>query len=243
MKDISYLKESGIDIDGALQLLGTVEMYNDTLNEFLKGIDEKFNNIKVYKDNNDLVNYSILVHSLKSDSKYLGFTKLAMLAYNHEIKSKENDIVYVNSHFMDLENELKRVLGIVKEYIGINDTTDGAILIADDSDVVRNFATKILNDKCKVFTAVNGLEAIKLINTNSNIKGLLLDLNMPEYDGFSVLDYLNRNGLFSRIKVSIITGDDEKDKITKAFAYPIMDVISKPFNVDTVNNTIDKMLS
>ena len=135
------------------------------------------------------------------------------------------------------------VLGIVKEYIGINDTTDGAILIADDSDVVRNFATKILNDKCKVFTAVNGLEAIKLINTNSNIKGLLLDLNMPEYDGFSVLDYLNRNGLFSRIKVSIITGDDEKDKITKAFAYPIMDVISKPFNVDTVNNTIDKMLS
>ena len=243
MKDISYLKESGIDIDGALQLLGTVEMYNDTLNEFLKGIDEKFNNIKVYKDNNDFVNYSILVHSLKSDSKYLGFTKLAMLAYNHEIKSKENDIVYVNSYFMDLENELKRVLGIVKEYIGINDTTDGAILIADDSDVVRNFATKILNDKCKVFTAVNGLEAIKLINTNSNIKGLLLDLNMPEYDGFSVLDYLNRNGLFSRIKVSNITGDDEKDKITKAFAYPIMDVISKPFNVDTVNNTIDKMLS
>ena len=68
MKDISYLKESGIDIDGALQLLGTVEMYNDTLNEFLKGIDEKFNNIKVYKDNNDFVNYSILVHSLKSVS-------------------------------------------------------------------------------------------------------------------------------------------------------------------------------
>ena len=166
-----------------------------------------------------------------------------MLAYNHEIKSKENDIVYVNSYFMDLENELKRVLGIVKEYIGINDTTDGAILIADDSDVVRNFATKILNDKYKVFTAVNGLEAIKLINTNSNIKGLLLDLNMPGYDGFSVLDYLNRNGLFSRIKVSIITGDDEKDKITKAFEYPIMDVISKPFNVDTVNNTVDKMLS
>ena len=90
MKDISYLKESGIDIDGALQLLGTVEMYNDTLNEFLKGIDEKFNNIKTYKDNNDLVNYSILVHSLKSDSKYLGFTKLAMLAYNHEIKHYHN---------------------------------------------------------------------------------------------------------------------------------------------------------
>ena len=113
MKDISYLKESGIDIDGALQLLGTVEMYNDTLNEFLKGIDEKFNNIKVYKDNNDFVNYSILVHSLKSDSKYLGFTKLAMLAYNHEIKSKENDIVYVNSYFMDLENELHKAFEVI----------------------------------------------------------------------------------------------------------------------------------
>lgn len=243
MKDINYLKESGFDIDSALQLLGSVEMYNDTLNEFIKGIDEKFNNIKIYKDKNDLVNYSILVHSLKSDSKYLGFTELAMLAYNHEIKSKENDIVYVNSYFINLEDELKRVLRIVKEYIGTNNNTEGAILIADDSDVVRNFAVKIIGDKCKVFTATNGLETIKLINDNSNIKGLFLDLNMPGYDGFSVLEYLNKNGLFSRIKVSIITGDDEKDRITKAFTYPIMDVISKPFNVDAVNSTVDKMLN
>lgn len=243
MKDISYLKESGIDIDGALQLLGTVEMYNDTLNEFLEGIDELFSNIKTYKENNDLVNYSVLVHSLKSDSKYLGFTNLAMLAYNHEIKSKENDLVYVNSNFMDLENELNRVLGIVKEYVGLNNSTDFGVLVADDSNVVRNFATKIISEKCKVFTAVNGLEAIKLINNNPNIKGLLLDLNMPGYDGFSVLDYLSRNGLFSRIKVAIITGDVEIDKISKSFEYPIMDVISKPFNVDAVNNIIDKMLN
>ena len=63
-----------------------------------------------YKNSGDMPNYAILVHSIKSDSKYLGFTHLAELAYNHEMKSKENDVEYVNANFEELENEVNSII-------------------------------------------------------------------------------------------------------------------------------------
>ena len=65
---------------------------------------------------NDMENYAIDVHSLKSDCKYLGFYDLADVAYEHELKSKENDSNFVNENFERLANEYLKVLNIVKEY-------------------------------------------------------------------------------------------------------------------------------
>ena len=114
--DVNYLKDNGVDVDHALELLGDMDMYNSTINDFLLEIDDKWNRIVEYKNNSDMENYAIEVHSLKSDSKYLGLMKLADIAYQHELKSKENDIDYVNSNFDKLENELKKDLEIIKEY-------------------------------------------------------------------------------------------------------------------------------
>ena len=72
--------------------------------------------IESYKENNDMENYAIEVHSLKSDSKYLGFMKLAELAYNHEMKSKEKDVDYVNANYNELLAETKRIFDVVKKY-------------------------------------------------------------------------------------------------------------------------------
>ena len=76
MKDASLLIRNGINIEGSLELFGDMEMYNETLNDFLNCIDKKIADIKRYKESSDMPNYAILVHSLKSDSKYLGFTNL-----------------------------------------------------------------------------------------------------------------------------------------------------------------------
>ena len=62
-------------------------------------------------------NYSISVHALKSNSKYLGFTKLAELAYDHEMKSKENDIAYVDEHFAELDSVYHDIISIVEKYL------------------------------------------------------------------------------------------------------------------------------
>jgi len=113
---VDYLKQNGIDVDHGLELLGDMEMYDETLKLFMEGLNERFNKIKTFKEQNNMPDYAVEVHALKSDSKYLGFTKLAELAYNHEMKSKENDSEYVNNNFKELYDETLNIFNIVKKY-------------------------------------------------------------------------------------------------------------------------------
>ena len=111
-----YLRSHGVDIDHALDLLGDMEMYHMTLHDYLEEIDEKLANLKKYLEEKDMENYAILVHSMKSDAKYLGFMSFADIAYQHELKSKEKDFTYCKDHFEELENELHKFLDIAREY-------------------------------------------------------------------------------------------------------------------------------
>ena len=118
--DRSYLENNGVDVNHALELLGDMEMYNMTINDFMSEVEEKWGRINQYKDSNDMPNYAIEVHSLKSDCKYLGFMTLADISYQHELKSKENDSNFVNEHFDELKNEYEKVLKIAKNYVEHN---------------------------------------------------------------------------------------------------------------------------
>ena len=104
-------------MDKSLEFLMDMEMYNMTLNDFMTSKDEKWSKIKEYKNSEDMKNYSIEVHSLKSDCKYLGLMKLADICYEHELKSKENDLEFVKQNFERLEEEYNKSMELMKEYI------------------------------------------------------------------------------------------------------------------------------
>ena len=252
--DINVLIQGGVNVNGALELLGDMDTYNETIQDFLSEIDEKLANIKKYKEEQDMDNYAILVHSLKSDSKYLGFTALAELAYQHELASKAKDVRFVIGSYDALMTEANRILDIVKKYTsgavseGVtlvsNNPNAKKILVADDSNIIRNFVQKVVPEEYVVISANDGQEAIKVISEElANLKGILLDLNMPNVDGFQVLEFLNSNGLFAKVPVTIITGDDSKDTVMKAFDYPIVDVLNKPFTEQAVKNVMSKMIN
>ena len=118
--DRNYLESMGVDVNHALELLGDMEMYNMTISDFMKEVEEKWGRIVDYKNQNNMPDYAIEVHSLKSDCKYLGFMSLADIAYEHELKSKENDSNFVNENFERLENEYKKVLDIARTYVEHN---------------------------------------------------------------------------------------------------------------------------
>ena len=111
-----YLKANNVDLDKALEFLGDMEMYNATVGDFLSEVKAKWNRIVEYKNNNDMANYAIEVHSLKSDAKYLGLMSLAEISYEHELKSKENNSEFVNNNFKRLEVEYTKGLNIMKTY-------------------------------------------------------------------------------------------------------------------------------
>ena len=250
MKDVNILKNNGVNVEKSLELFGDMDTYNETLETFLGEIDEKINKIKKYKEIADMANYAILVHSLKSDAKYFGFDKLAELSYNHELESKANHIYYVYDHFEELMNETDRILNIVREYFGketikkevVNTIKDKTILVVDDSEVISSFIKKIFNNEFNVVVAKDGMEAVKQLN-NDKLVGMLLDLNMPNVNGFVVLEYMKKNNLLEKIPVAIITGVGNDDIVKKSFDYKIVDVLRKPFNERDIRKIVEKIIN
>lgn len=250
MKDVNILKNNGVNVDKSLELFGDMETYDETLETFLTEANEKINNIKKYKEIADMANYAILVHSLKSDAKYFGFDKLAELSYNHELESKANHIYYIYDHFDELMDEADRILNLVRQYLGKeivkkeekNIIKDKTILVVDDSEVISSFIKKLFNNEYNVLLAKDGMEAINNLN-NESLVGMLLDLNMPNVNGFVVLEYMKNNDLFKTVPVSIITGVGNDDIIKKAFEYPVVDVLRKPFNERDIRKVVEKTIA
>ncbi len=118
--NVKLLTENGVDVEKGVELLGDINTYNDMLNDFLTEAADKINNLNNYKEQKDMDNYSILVHSLKSDSKYFGFTKLADISYQHEVESKNKNIDYITNKYEELNAEVNRILKLVREYLEQN---------------------------------------------------------------------------------------------------------------------------
>lgn len=256
MYDKNVLTDNGVDVDKSLELFGDMETYNETLEEFLNGVNEKLGNLKKYKEASDMANYAIYAHSLKSDARYLGFTKLAELALDHEMKGKANDADYVFNNYDYLIAEANKMIDVATKYLGvtpiekvevINNTkaplNSDAILVVDDSDMIRNFISRIFDNEFEIIMAHDGREAIDIVTTSTKkIRGVLLDLNMPNVSGFEVLKYFNENNLFNKFPVSIITGADDKESVNEAFKYPIIDMLRKPFNERDVKRVVEKTI-
>lgn len=278
MKDINFLTSKGVDIKSSLELFGDIDTYNKTLGEFIFSAPEKLQKLENYKNNKDMGNYTIYVHSLMSDSKYFGFNELSVVASNHEVKSRMGDVLYIQQNFPSLQTAVGNAVAIANEYL--NDTppagavsssnqaaTAGAaqqaqttvqtapsggevydkatILVVDDSNIIRNFVKRIFSDRYNVGSAKNGQEAINIIYANKDndfISAILLDLNMPGVDGFAVLEYMKENDLFSKIPVSIISGDSSRNTIDRAFTYTIVDMLGKPFTENDVKRILDKTI-
>ncbi len=251
MYDVNVLLKAGVNVKNSLELFGDMETYNDTLKSFLEDIDEMINNLTKYKEVADMANYAILVHSLKSDSKYFGFDTLAEISYKHELESKANNIYYIYDNFQELIDELNRILLVVRNYLNFDipevevtiTTKDKSILVVDDSKVIENFMKTILSNDYEIVVANDGVEAIKEITENSKIHGMFLDLNMPNVNGFEVLKYMEENNLFEKIPTAIITGVWSDEIVNQVNDYPIVGILRKPFNEKDVKAIVDKIVN
>lgn len=113
---INFLRSKGVDVDTAIENMMDAETYNEMLDDYYDAIKEDFNNLINYKNNNDLENYAIQVHAMKSNARSFGFMKLGDVAYSHEMASKEGNINFVNENFEELRRNVEEVYNIITEY-------------------------------------------------------------------------------------------------------------------------------
>lgn len=115
-RKIDFLIQNGVDANKGISNMMDIETYNEIMDDFYNSLDEELAKINNFKNMGDMPNYAILVHALKSNARSFGFDKLGEIAYAHEMKSKENDINYVNEHYKELIDEALRVKQIIQTY-------------------------------------------------------------------------------------------------------------------------------
>ena len=104
------------------------------------------------------------------------------------------------------------------------------ILIVDDSELNRTVLADILGDEYNFIEAENGARAIELLRTHTDIDLILLDMVMPEMNGFDVLTAMNNNRQIEDIPVVMISAENGIEHIERAYDLGVTDYISRPFD-------------
>ena len=117
------------------------------------------------------------------------------------------------------------------------------ILIVDDAEINRSLLADILSVEYDIMEASNGMEAVSLLNQyHADLSLILLDIVMPEMDGFEVLAIMNRNGWIQSIPVITISAETSSSYIEHAYDLGAADYISRPFDEKTVLRRVSNML-
>lgn len=112
------------------------------------------------------------------------------------------------------------------------------MLIADDKRVNRFTLRTIFEDDFEIVECVNGKETIEYLQQeNQKPAIILLDIIMPECDGYGVMDYMQEQEL-SEIPVVFITANDDESHVKKGFTMNIADFIHKPFDEEVVRHRV-----
>lgn len=113
------------------------------------------------------------------------------------------------------------------------------ILIADDSELDRALLVDMLEHDFSILEVSDGKEAVAALQAHrGEIEVLLLDVVMPQMDGFEVLAYMNETGFIKEVPVIMISAEKGSAYIDKAFKLGAADYVGRPFVPSVVRRRI-----
>jgi len=107
------------------------------------------------------------------------------------------------------------------------------VLLVDDNEATCTLVTAILHREFNIEIASDGVEALDRLKTG-NYAAILLDLRMPQLDGFGVLEYLKANRPEILSKTIVLSAALSAREIAHVKEYAVCGIIGKPFDVDTL---------
>lgn len=121
---------------------------------------------------------------------------------------------------------------------------DKKILVVDDMEMNRELLNEMLQNQYDVMLAPNGKCAIEMLHQYADeLSVVLLDLIMPEMDGFGVLDIMQRENIIHKLPVIVISGDTSTEAEGRCFDFGVSDFIQKPFNASIVRRRVKNVIS
>mgnify|MGYP005802154403 CR=1 FL=1 len=118
-----------------------------------------------------------------------------------------------------------------------------AILIADDIEMNRAILRTFFEDTYEILEAANGAEALHQIHEGrDSLAAVLLDIVMPEMDGFQVLEALQGDELLQRVPIFLITAENSQMAIRRGYALGAVDFIVKPFMPEMIRQRMANVI-
>ena len=117
------------------------------------------------------------------------------------------------------------------------------ILIVDDSKFNRDILKEILGETYNYLEAENGNQAIQIIGENIGIDLMLLDINMPQMNGFEVLEIMKKSQCIEETPVIMNSSEESVDTMREAYEMGITDYITLPFDSVIVKKRVQNTLS
>ena len=115
------------------------------------------------------------------------------------------------------------------------------ILVVDDSSSVRTEVSEYFRSQdISVNTAVDGVDGFAKIQADTELKLVLCDVNMPNMDGFTMVEKVRESG--NSIFIIMLTTEDSATLKERGKAAGVKGWIVKPFNGDAIINTVKKMI-
>lgn len=113
------------------------------------------------------------------------------------------------------------------------------ILIVDDSEINRAILADMLGEQYEILEAENGQQAVNMLNRcGTEISLVLLDVVMPDMDGFEVLAMMNRYHWIEEIPVIMISAENSHSVVEHAYELGAVDYISRPFDEVIVSRRV-----
>lgn len=118
---------------------------------------------------------------------------------------------------------------------------DIKILVVDDSEYSRKVIAKILGDEGYniVGEAANATDAIDILNNNSEINIIILDVIMPDVNGIELAKKIHK--AYSECSVIMVSSLAQDHIIVEAISSGALDFIKKPFEKQTLLDSVDKV--
>ena len=133
--------------------------------------------------------------------------------------------------------------GKKKEENSASEKLKQQILIVDDSEINREILKEILKEDYRILEAANGEKCLEQLERyGTGISLVLLDIVMPEMDGFEVLAAMNQNHWIEDIPVIMISSEDSDSYIRRAYEMGVSDYISRPFDAKIVYQRVLNMI-
>ncbi|MDD4075491.1 MAG: EAL domain-containing protein [Eubacteriales bacterium] len=123
------------------------------------------------------------------------------------------------------------------------ETEKKIMLVADDAESSRSLMRAIFEDEYRVIEAKNGVEALEALYSVPNIEILILDISMPELDGFGVMAVMHEDVALRDIPTVVVTASEDLDTQIGALEGGAVDVLTKPINPQIVIHRIKNIMA